>query len=119
MCFFQEMIRSVMEKIQIKLVCTILPPSEEKNLMIPGCDNPGLNNNNVVINKHSIIHYRDDEPMALDKIEELAQAETPTDVGDIHFWIIFILFFTCMIKHNLILRYIRSRTEEIDRLDIT
>lgn len=78
--FFQDVIRSVMEKIQIKLAQSIIP---EENLTTD-CD-PGLNNNNKVINKHNVIQFHNDEPMTLDKIEELCQAETPTDVNDLFF----------------------------------
>ncbi|OXA53077.1 G1/S-specific cyclin-D1 [Folsomia candida] len=76
----KDVIRSVMEKIQIKLAQSIIP---EENLTTD-CD-PGLNNNNKVINKHNVIQFHNDEPMTLDKIEELCQAETPTDVNDLFF----------------------------------
>lgn len=69
-----------MEKIQLKLSHLCVPLEAPQN---PGAIDPGYNNNNVA--KQNLMHFRTDELMVLDKIEEMAHAETPTDVGDIHF----------------------------------
>lgn len=60
-----------MEQINVKTAQVVM-----ENCRVPGLSNPG--------NK-MITHMRTDEPMGMDKLEELGQAETPTDVGDIHF----------------------------------
>lgn len=65
-----------MEKIQIKLVHTILPLQDQENLTVPGCNSPGSNNNNVLMSKNSnAIHFRDEnEQMTLDTIEEMGDS---------------------------------------------
>ena len=59
----QDVLRSCMEKVRANI-----PVVRKENLNGPGSSDPG----------HSML-------VASDKLGELEQAETPTDVGDIHF----------------------------------
>jgi hypothetical protein len=57
-----DVLRDCMEKVKMKI------PVTKENLNVPGPSDPG----------HPML-------VGADKLEELEQAETPTDVGDIHF----------------------------------
>jgi hypothetical protein len=92
----QDVIKSVMEQLKSKMMGTGLEcpnpklPTVEEELTDAGGSSHGDNNNKQQQQQQSQLtqqqyRMRDDSGEGLDKLEEIGQAETPTDVGDIHF----------------------------------